>query len=267
MGAARKLRLLLAKLPQPRTVQHVGVTSALSSLQQQSGRRSGQALRGESANDKIVVLHEAFDDCQHRDNGLAKPLLLVHLEPLHHGAGGRQHGVGVRGGAGRVPGAGECDVRTRPDAHEDEVRTCGGVARVASQVVVLVLPEGMGLKQRLRQHAVEQPRGRVGLDAPLARDDCRECEARVEHGVRVARAVALPLGPQVGAMAIRRLHVAQAEARVGGVLDRAVEAPAVALDTVNVHDAARAVDEDLAPHARMLGLLADEVGDLRVLGE
>mmetsp|Transcript_7518 Transcript_7518/g.16593 ORF Transcript_7518/g.16593 Transcript_7518/m.16593 type:complete len:200 (-) Transcript_7518:88-687(-) len=68
-------------------------------------------------------------------------------------------------------------------------------------------------------------------------------------------------------MAIRRLHVAQAEARVGGVLDRAVEAPAVALDTVNVHDAARAVDEDLAPHARMLGLLADEVGDLRVLGE
>ena len=124
------------------------------------------------------------------------------------------------------------------------------------------------------QHAVEQPRGQVGLlaqrevgvDRPVACDD-GGFGLVVRVGVRMPGAVPLPRGPHVLTVRRARLHLAQAEARVGGILERAVEAAAVRLDPVDLHHPPRTVHEDLAPHAALVGLLAHQVGDLCVVGE
>ena len=92
-----------------------------------------------------------------------------------------------------------------------------------------------------------------------------------------------PLGPRL-TVSDRRLHKAQAVARVGRVDERTVVAPPVGLEAVDVHlgverqssaaivktrlEAAHArhpprpIHEQLQPRARLRRLLADEVRDL-----
>ena len=103
---------------------------------------------------------------------------------------------------------------------EDDVAACLGVERVAAQIVVLILPKAEVEYQSLGQLAVQQARRQVRLGAqreilterPLACDDARRVRVRLR--CRISRCIALPLRPQVLAVASGRLHRRQAVARV-----------------------------------------------------
>ena len=238
---------------------------------EQLGDAAAQRKRRlEGLREEAVLLHELVEDRER----VARRLVLARQPPLgeaqHDGARRREQRVAA---AHLLEAAAvQCDVAADAEVDEDDL-LLGVVLRVAAQVVGLVLPEGVPLEQRRRQQPVEQPPRHEGLDAVrevlghrrLARD--HGALDGVGHLVRVAALVPPPVGPRHLPVRDRRLQLAQAEARVARVVERAVVAAAVRLDPVDVHHPPRAVHEELEPHAVLLRLLGDEVRDLRVVGE
>ena len=129
---------------------------------EQHGERLADLEAGlERADDELLFAHEALERRERAEHRRALPLEPRDLETEHEGSRGRQRLVG--GSHAVEARAVEGDVGASGEAHIDDVGAGARLAGVAAHVVVLVLPEDVRVEERLREHAVEQPRGQVGL--------------------------------------------------------------------------------------------------------
>ena len=136
---------------------------------------------------------------------------------------------------------------------------------VTADVVLLVLPEEVGLEQRRRQQTGEHARGQVRLSLAghvllhfgVTRDGHVHVGDVVAH--RVAGLVAPPHRPRPLAVRRRRLHVPEGELGVGGVDAGAEDAATDALERVDLHRLAVLEAEDFAEQRKRLRV--DDVDD------